>query len=273
MAALLGKLTGVNPQGIDSRNSAHPDALKAAAYISELCKDAGADVEEMSFRPSWAPNVLCTFTGTEQPDKFVVVGAHFDSRGRQRESTTERAPGANDDGSGTAALLAIAHAIKEEGAQFKQSIILGFWSGEEQGLVGSKAYAQRCKQDGVDIVAMLQADMIAYRVPTEGIQCAFPTSIQDQILTDLCMALMEEYTPSVETCYTPACCSDHQSFIEQGYSATQFFERCGSIADPMYHNPGDLVDRTGFDLEEQMTLISKALGAIAAEIAIIQDGP
>ena len=53
------------------------------------------------------------------------------------------------------------------------------------------------------------------------------------------------------------CCGDHRSFYEQGFPATQLFERNGPIADPMYHSSEDLSDRPGFDFE-QVRLITKA---------------
>ena len=58
------------------------------------------------------------------------------------------------------------------------------------------------------------------------------------------------YSPELEVGFTPACCSDHQSFHEQGFAATQVFERAGPIADPMYHNSGDLSNRTGYDFRQ-----------------------
>lgn len=91
-------------------------------------------------------------------------------------------------------------------------------------------------------VVVWQSDAIwwrrRYRGSGEGIQCGFPNRYADEILTDLGMSILNTYTPEIETCYTSACCSDHQSFYEQGYSATQYFERCGSIIDPQYHNAG-----------------------------------
>jgi len=50
--------------------------------------------------------------------------------------------------------------------------------------------------------------------------------------------------------FTPACCSDHQSFHEEGFAASQVFERAGPIMDPMYHNSGDLSERIGYDFDQ-----------------------
>lgn len=53
-----------------------------------------------------------------------------------------------------------------------------------------------------------------------------------------------------ELTFRPPNLSIMQSFHEQGFASTQVFERAGPIADPMYHNSGDLSERTGFDLQQ-----------------------
>eukprot|EP00039_Didymoeca_costata_P018448 m.333497 g.333497 ORF g.333497 m.333497 type:complete len:451 (+) comp17156_c0_seq1:91-1443(+) len=260
----LNYLTGVTSD-IKSRNSIHPDGGKAALYLQEELKKYGFNTELETFNPQYTtPNVVAIKPGEIEPNTIVVVGAHYDSRGPQRSSSTSPAPGANDDGSGTSALLQLAKIIYEQGIDFKYTLMIAAFGGEEQGLVGSRALAKSLKDKNTDILAMLQSDMTAYRVPTEGIQCGFPASIQDPILTDLAKDTLELYTPNVETCTTTACCSDHQSFYEQGYSATQFFERCGSIADPEYHSLGDVVRRSGFDIDGQLVSLTKGMIATAA---------
>jgi len=190
------------------------------------------------------------------------LGAHYDSRSTDVNSPTQLAPGANDDGSGTSVVLQLGKIIHEDQVRLDNTLVLGFWSGEEQGLVGSRAYAQRERQAGKNIVAMFQADMVAYRT-TEPIQIGFPTRYHTATLTSFCKATANLYTPTVRTCDTNACCSDQQSFVEQGYSATLFFERCGGILDPQYHRSGDVVNRAGYDIPGEMTSIAKALAASA----------
>lgn len=75
-----------------------------------------------------------------------------------------RAPGANDDGSGTGALLVIARAIARRNVVFRANVLLCAFSGEEQGMVGSRAYARELREQGANITLMIQADMLAYRV-------------------------------------------------------------------------------------------------------------
>jgi Zn-dependent M28 family amino/carboxypeptidase len=94
-----------------------------------------------------------------------VPAAHYDSRGRDRTSLTETAPGANDDGSGLAMLFELAAVIRDFEATFEHSIMIVCFGAEEQGLVGSRALAARLSEDDVDVIAMYAADMIGYRVP------------------------------------------------------------------------------------------------------------
>jgi len=69
----------------------------------------------------------------------VLISAHYDSRGT---FGSLRAPGGNDDGSGTTGLLAIARTIKQLGVTFRSNVELVAFAGEEQGLYGSKFYSR-----------------------------------------------------------------------------------------------------------------------------------
>lgn len=120
----------------------------------------------------------------------VVLGAHYDSRGVAFE--TIRAPGANDDGSGTISLLAIARAISRQRVKFHGNLEIIAFSGEEQGEVGSKAYARQYlsyflmlqsminfylgeqRDANANITMMIQADMLGYHVAGEPFQIGFP---------------------------------------------------------------------------------------------------
>ena len=75
----------------------------------------------------------------EDTTETVLLSAHYDSRG---SFGSVRAPGGNDDGSGTAGLLAIARTIKRLGIKFRSNVELVAFAGEEQGLLGSGQYAR-----------------------------------------------------------------------------------------------------------------------------------
>ena len=70
------------------------------------------------------------------------------------------------------------------------------------------------------------------------------------------------YSPELKVGFTPACCSDHQPFHENGFPATQLFERAGPIADPMYHNSGDLSERKGFDFNQLRSIAKVQLATL-----------
>jgi len=124
------------------------------------------------------------------------------------------------------------------------------FAGEEQGLLGSKAYARELRAAEANLTLMIQADMLAYHAPGEPAQLGLPDLIGTPEVAQLVANLSAIYSPELQVGFTSACCSDHQSFHEQGFPSTQVFERAGPIADPMYHNSGDLSERKGYDLEQ-----------------------
>lgn len=82
--------------------------------------------------------------------------------------------GGDDDASGTSALLSLAQLFKAYGIRFKRTVQLVFFSGEEQGLWGSRAYAKMLRDNDTNVRFMLQADMLGYHLPGEPMQIAFP---------------------------------------------------------------------------------------------------
>jgi hypothetical protein len=88
----------------------------------------------------------------------VLVTGHYDSRNSTNENTTEPAPGANDDASGVAVSLESARALSK--LHFPSTIIFATVAGEEQGLNGSRHLAELMKQQGVDLEAVLNNDIV-----------------------------------------------------------------------------------------------------------------
>ncbi|KAH8115109.1 Zn-dependent exopeptidase [Phellopilus nigrolimitatus] len=232
---------------IESRHSFHPDTLKAAQWLHDAVESTGASCNLRPFLPGFAPNVVCRYNATEETSALVLLSAHYDSRG---SFGSTRAPGGDDDGSGTTSILSIARAIGRTGTTFKSNVELCLFAGEEQGLLGSKAYARELRAADANITLMIQADMLAYRKPGEPPQLGLPDLIGTPEVAQLVANISALYSPELEIGITPACCSDHQSFHEQGFASTQVFERAGPIADPMYHNSGDLSNRTGYDFAQ-----------------------
>ncbi|KZV95259.1 Zn-dependent exopeptidase [Exidia glandulosa HHB12029] len=260
-------LSGEEPgSSIMSRNSMSSGALAAANWLQEQFEGYGASCEQIGFRDGWAPNVICDYPGTDNSTGVIILGAHYDSRGRP---FPDRAPGADDDGSGTAHLLAIARGIKNHNVQFKSNVRIAAFAGEEQGLVGSRAYAKYLRAQDANVTLMIQADMLAYHDPSEPMQLGQPDRYALPEANQLIANVSRLYAPELTLGWTDGCCTDHQSFTEQGFPATSVFERGldgGDIVDPMYHTSYDLVDRPGVDLE-QLRSISKVVFAALLHVS------
>ncbi len=110
-------------------------------------------------QPTLLGNAVAVLKGTDANDKRVyVVSGHLDSRVTDVMNRTSAAPGANDDGSGVAGVIEAARIMSQY--KFSATIIFVAVSGEEQSLLGSGFMAAKAKQEGWNVDAMLNNDMI-----------------------------------------------------------------------------------------------------------------
>ena len=104
-------------------------------------------------------NVIATLRGTNpDDDRIILIMAHLDSRAARDLDNTTFAPGANDNGSGVAAILEMARIMSRH--NFSATIKFAALSGEEQGLLGARHLAKRAKDENWNIIAVLNNDMI-----------------------------------------------------------------------------------------------------------------
>lgn len=123
-----------------------------------LTDDGGTTFENISDGAALISyNVVGERLGYERPDEIVIIGGHYDSYSDQRPWV---APGADDNASGTATAMAAARAFRE--FAFKRTVRYLAFGDEEAGMVGSAAYANYCAAKGENIIAVLNADMVAY---------------------------------------------------------------------------------------------------------------
>jgi Peptidase family M28 len=111
-------------------------------------------------KPTQITNVYAVLRGTDpkQAERIVLVTGHYDSRNSDNANATDPAPGANDDGSGTAVSLECARVLSK--MKFPATIIFLTVAGEEQGLNGSKHFAEMAKQQGWKLEAVLNNDIV-----------------------------------------------------------------------------------------------------------------
>jgi len=219
--------------------------FQAADWAAIELEKAGFQVSRDNYDSRFTPQIIARLPGTETPENVIVMGAHFDSRSTDSRSPTQRAPGADDNGSGSAVLLEFARIIKESGVRFKNTLELALFTGEEQGLVGSRAMARRYRDTGVNVIGMFNSDMIGYTNAADGVTLALMNRNADADLTQLVMDISTTYVgdQGLTVGLTNVCCSDQQAFWEQGFAAVGYFETLpGSVVYPHYHRSTDALE-------------------------------
>src|SRR5688500_7836258 len=117
--------------------------------------------------PTRVCNAVAIQRGTARPNDVVIITAHIDSRVSAGMNATADAPGANDDGSGTAAVIEAARVLSRH--KFPATIVYAALSGEEQGLHGGKILADYAKAQGWNVVANLNNDIIGNSCGSDGL--------------------------------------------------------------------------------------------------------
>jgi len=117
--------------------------------------------------PTKVCNAVAVQRGTERPNDVVIITGHIDSRVSDPMNANDDAPGANDDGSGTAAVLEAARVLSKH--KFPGTIVYAALSGEEQGLNGGKILADYAKSQGWNVIANLNNDIIGNSCGSDGV--------------------------------------------------------------------------------------------------------
>lgn len=139
------------------------------AEFQKISADCGncLIVEKQSFlqpkanripEPVTLTNVIATLKGTTDPDRIYVVSGHYDSMCSIPIDAKCDAPGANDDASGTAAVIELASVMSKQ--KFDATIVFMAVPGEEQGLLGAAYYAEQAKQKAMNIEGMFTNDIV-----------------------------------------------------------------------------------------------------------------
>ena len=117
--------------------------------------------------PTKVCNAVAIQRGTERPNDVVIITGHIDSRVTDVMNATADAPGANDDGSGTAAVIEAARVLSKH--KFPGTIVYATLSGEEQGLLGGKILADYAKAQGWNVIANLNNDIVGNSCGSDGV--------------------------------------------------------------------------------------------------------
>ena len=257
---------------LQGRNTGTEGIDKAATYIENKLKSYNVKPYFETYRDNYlakgkdAFNVIGFVEGNdpELKKEVIILGAHYDHIGFGKKVEGDSiANGANDDATGTAAVLAMAKyfAAKKNN---KRSILFTLYSGEEMGLLGSKHLAQRLKDLNVDLYTMINFEMIG--VPMVGKEYdAYFTGFD---LSNMAPKLNEYVDYSLLGLLPQA--KEYQLFYRSdNYPFFKAFNKpCHAISTfdftnyDYYHHVDDEADK--MDYEFMATLVSKMIPALEA---------
>jgi len=270
-----GKLSDFQPSGRAPSGTIAMDAAKALLKANsveedfltktlEAEKSASANgtadmrlVAKYQKEDVGVPNVVGMIEGTD-PDlkgEFVAIGAHLDHLGTDGKTVW---PGADDDGSGSTAVLCVAKAMSKNPVKPKRSVLFMTFCGEEMGLLGSAYYASNPAVPLERTQCLMQMDMVGR--DSFGAQNGDQKRIDileenkdtmrlvgskrisqeyDDIIQEVNQFVGFKFKYDAEDVYTR---SDHYNFAKNGVPIA--FQFCGFTPD--YHQPTDTVDKINF---------------------------
>ena len=167
---LLERLKTLSSDAFEGRKTGEKGGLLAREYIIKTFKELGVSSFGSGYEHKFtfkvrdkeynAANVLAQVKGTEFPEKYIVISAHYDHLGVRDGKTYN---GADDDASGIAALFSIAEYLKKNPP--RHTVVLAAFDAEELGLQGARYFVDKMK--GADIVVNLNMDMISRSAKNE----------------------------------------------------------------------------------------------------------
>ncbi len=227
---LLKKLTGASPitEGVTLTERYEQKSREQAAQylkkqLAEFCDEAS-----ISAYSKTGNNVIGVINATVKTDQWVVLGAHFDS--------VKNCPGANDNATGTSLVYAVAqHIARLKNRQYNVYIV--FFDEEERGLIGSRAFANRIKEEGVKLIAAHTIDQMGWDEDGDkGIELEMPT----KALKDLYLQVADDHGLDFPIHTTRVTSTDHKAFRDIGFNAMGITEEYkNNDTTPHYHKPTD----------------------------------
>ena len=215
---------------------------RARDWIVEKFQDWGyTDVTTPTFswHGDWHYNVMAVKPGNAEPDKVIVVGGHYDSFNQQSDPMVF-APGADDNGSGTATVMELARILAD--VPLRKTIIFMAFSAEEIGLIGSAAAAEEFVNAGTDIEVMYNFDMVGFTDDALwdiSVTGGLSTAYRD--VTSQAATRVTSLIPIIDS--SPGG-SDHSSFRNQGYNVVFTIEADFNYGG--WHTNQDLSSRMDF---------------------------
>ena len=274
----------------EPRNPGSAGWQHAQTMVAERFAALGYEVERHAYGvdkgngTAHGVNILGTLWGHSKADEIIVVSAHYDSHPGQS--------GADDNASGVAGVLAVAEAFAH--TQPERTLMVAIWDQEEQGLIGSHAWADLARKRGLNIQHVYVYEMIGYRdtrpntqrMP-KGLDWLYPSAkryleerhfagdsivlvgTDEQLMQDFAQAGQAYDLPTLPLhvwwrlrylCPRDLRRSDHDGFWRNGYQATMITDSA-NFRNPYYHSAMDTLETID---------IAFACAVVQATIATLQ---
>jgi hypothetical protein len=283
LAAELERDVRILASDIGHRSTFHTrQYAKACAWAREQLVATGLDVIDHSFvaRGSPAPNIQATLRGSTHPNEIIVIGAHIDS--------FQGTPGADDNASGVAGLLAMARRFADMPRERTIRFVIfvneeppAFWTDD----MGSRVYVKKCVADGDTIIAMFSLEAIGtfddapgsqrypkpldYFYPDRGNFIAIVGNTSSVALTRRAVGVFRDTTPlPCEGACLPwwlpgVGWSDHSSFWDEGIPAAMV-TTTALFRNPRYHTEFDTPDMLDY---ARMTRVVQGMSRVLDDLA------
>jgi len=273
-------------QNFNTRFCLHENRFTIAQWIANQFISWGyTDVSLVDFQPDNSglipqKNVVAIETGTLYPDQYIVLGAHYDSvnqggtQGIHYELSMTDAPGADDNASGTAAMLEIARVLKLNNHQPLYSIRFVAFAMEELGLYGAYADVDYIHNEDINVVTMVNCDMLGHDPALPYVFTVNKYTNADH-LTNYALHLGQSMDMSMVTDTSMSHRSDSWAYHNAGIPAVFFSE---TDFTPYYHTSQDILANMHIPYETQFVkLIVNLLVNIASMIEspqnfVVQNG-
>lgn len=268
---IIGWLKAITGSQFKTRHTASPLNVKAAQWLKGEFQTIGyTDItfQDFKYQGLTRHNVIVRKPGKPDNNSIIIICAHYDSRMENLNDFSSTAPGGNDNASGIVTLLEVSRAIRQ--LETDCSILFICFSGEEQGLLGSKAFAQSAHDNGMDIRLVINLDMVGHPADSANpmiiieIDKGNVSAVNDAPSRQFAiqMAGTAAAATSISTSFGPIYSSDYMPFEHFGYVCIGVYD--GADGEAFYHTMNDTPEQvnTGFCVE-----IAKMLTAFVREAA------
>jgi ABC-type taurine transport system substrate-binding protein len=263
LAASLTALTGKH-----TRHSLRPEFITAANWAEGRLETLGYTVAQSAITvgAGQSVNVIADKLGSGANRKLVIVTAHLDSV-NHAGGINGPAPGADDNGSGSAGVLEIARIMSGQPASHDLRLIL--FGGEEQGLHGSQQYvASLSPAERARVDCVINMDMIGSRNTSELTVMLEGAPVSQGLMDDLAQAANSYTSLTVQTSLNPFA-SDHVPFINAGMSCLLTIEGADATNHNI-HTANDTLDKIHYPLAVEIlkmnvAVVAQRLGIVPAQ--------